>query len=362
MHFLFGILFLIVSLTVHAEGYSDTPDEVAQKVLYLSYDDVPQRLMQGELFAIRIKTLSTLDSEYEIVYRFKNGRGVKLFTEEPIREIRGKYYFDTFYFIANRQKIRTPDITAVIKYSDFYEAYPTVLEGRKLDVITLNPDTNYAHILADDFSVLLAKTTQYDNQSNIVVFRAEASRSNLETFHFNDALKQGFESIINHYDRSSMTYFAIIPSKLESVKFSYFNLEKKRFVNVIIPIIIDNDTVSTQSDLKPIERKHTMLKISAAGVVIFIGLVLLLLRRRLWYLILIIIPGLYIAYASIPIQHACIKEGSPIYLLPMKHGTIFEITPSEYILEIQGSVTDFTKVKLHNNNIGWIKNEDLCTP
>jgi len=362
MRLFLGLFLFIVSLMAEPDSYSDTPDEVAQKVLYLSYDQFPKRLVRGELFALRLKTLSTLDTEHDIVYHFENGRGLKLLTEEPLRDIRGKYYYDTFYFIANGRNIRTPDITAVIKYSDFYEAYPTLISGEKLDVVTLNPDSHYAHILADDFSVLQAKTTRYDHQSNIVVFRAEALRCNVDTFHFNDALKQGFESAKTRYDSSSLTYYAIIPSKLETLKFSYFNLKKKRFINVIIPIIIDDDTVSTQSDLKPIEHKHTLLKITAAGVVAVLGLILLLFRRRLWYLIFIIFPLLYIAYASIPIQHACIKAESPIYLLPMKHGTIFEMTPSQYTLEVQGSVENYTKVKLHNNNIGWIKNEDLCTP
>ncbi len=361
MHFLFAILFLITSLSAQDQSYSDTPDQVAQKVLYLSYDKLPKRLMRGELFSLRIKTISTLSSDQEIKYYFKKAQGLKQLTTEPLREIQGRYYFDTFYFVATGQKVRTPNITAVIKYSNYHEEYPTLLEGKKLDVVTLNPDHHYAHILADDFSVILAKTTHYNSQSNIVVFRAKAERSYIETFHLDDAIKQGFESSETNFGTSMMTYYAIISSNIETLKFSYFNLKKRRFVSIEIPIVIDDDKVSTQSDLKPIEHKHTLLKISAAAVVIFIGLIFLLIRRRLWYLVFIIIPALYIAYASVPIEHACIKKGSPIYLLPMKHGTIFETTPSKYTLEVQGSVENYVKVKLLNNNIGWIKNEDLCT-
>ncbi len=362
MHFIFGFLFLITSLWAEPDSYSDTPDMAEQKVLYISYKEVPQQIFQGEVFAIRLKTLSTVTSFDNITYQFENAEGLTLLTPEPVREIKLPYYYDTFYFIADKARIRTPDITGTVKFSEFYQAYPTRLQGQRIDVVSLNPNRHYVHILADNFSILQAKTTYYDRHSNIAVFTASAERCNLETFKLTDVIKQGFESIETSFDTSTMTYYAVIPSEIETLKFSYFNLQKKRFVDVIIPIIIDDDSVSTQSDLKPIEHKHTLIKITAAGAVAFVGLILLLIYRRVFYLLLVIIPGLYIAYVSVPIQYACIKEGSPIYLLPMQHGTIFETTTSEYNLEVQGSVTSFIKVKLHNNNIGWIKNEDLCTP
>ena len=83
-------------------------------------------------------------------------------------------------------------------------------------------------------------------------------------------------------------------------------------------------------------------------------------RRKIIYFIGVIIPALYIAYAAVPIEYACIKEGSPIYLLPMENSTTFEVTSKRLSLEVQGSITGFKKIKLENNKIGWVKNEDLC--
>ena len=75
----------------------------------------------------------------------------------------------------------------------------------------------------------------------------------------------------------------------------------------------------------------------------------------------IIIPLAYTLYLSIPEQEVCIKAGSNIYLLPVENGTIFETTPRKYHLPKEGSVTNFTKVKLQNDKIGWVKNEDTCS-
>jgi hypothetical protein len=360
MRLLFFLFLFIGSLWAEAEIYSDTPDEVEQTVLYLSYDEFPTHLFRGQVFSIRLKTLSTISTSGNISYHFDNSSGVTLLTTEPIRKIEEPYYYDTFYFRVDSRNIRTPDITAVIKYSEFYEAYPTTIDGKQLEAVTLNPDRKYANIIADNFYITQVKTTRYDKNSNIAVFMASAEHCNLETFNLEDAIKQGFESLDNNYDTSTMTYYAIIPTTLKTLKFSYFNLGKKRFTDIVIPIVLDDDSVSTQSDLKPTEYKHTMLKIAGAGAVAFVGLLLLLFKRRFTYLMLIIIPGLYIAYVNAPVESTCVKKGSHIYLLPIKRGTIFETLSEQKIFEVQGSIKGYKKIKLDDNKIGWIKNEDIC--
>ena len=102
------------------------------------------------------------------------------------------------------------------------------------------------------------------------------------------------------------------------------------------------------------------MNIAAATAVII--LVFALWRRKFIYLILILFPLIYIIYFATPSEDVCIKQGSTIYLLPVHNGTIFETTPSQYTLPKEGSVKDFTKVKLKNEKIGWVKNEDLCSP
>ncbi len=128
----------------------------------------------------------------------------------------------------------------------------------------------------------------------------------------------------------------------------------------MIPIIVEEDTVSTQSDLKPTEYKHAKLKMAIAGGVAALSLILFIFRRKVVYLVATVLPLLYIAYAAVPIQYVCVKSESPIYLLPMENGTTFEITTERTSYEVQGSIDGFTKIKLDNNKIGWVNNEDIC--
>ena len=76
---------------------------------------------------------------------------------------------------------------------------------------------------------------------------------------------------------------------------------------------------------------------------------------------MIIFPLAYIIYLLVPSHKICIKQGSQIHLLPVYNGTIFETTTSQYSLMQEGNVEEFVKVKLHNEKIGWVKNEDICS-
>jgi hypothetical protein len=340
----------------------ERPEPVVQKVLYLSYADVPERVFKGEIFPVTVKTLSTIRTFDAITYAFDHGQGIKLLNSEPERKTEGPYFLDTFYFLATGQVIRTPDIHATLLVGDGVMGERTAtLSGKRVESVVLNPDRNYAHILADSFRVGESKTNRYNEKYNILVFKATADHCHLKSFSLNNVKKQGFESIEPAIETSSMTYYAIIPRKLETLIFSYFNLKSRRFENISIPIVVDDDTVSTQSDLRPIEHRHTILKIAAASGIALVGFILLLVYRLWWYLPLLILPGIYIAYIAVPTEDVCVKRESPIYLLPMENGTVFKLTHSRQIYEVQGSTEKYTKIKLDDNKIGWVKNEDLCT-
>jgi hypothetical protein len=362
MRFLAPLLALCF-IFLHAEefSYSDEP-VVQEKVLYVNYVNLPEQVFNGEIFPVTFKTLSTMDRFESINYDFSNGRGLKQLSKTPQRQIIGNYYFDTFYFQAISNSVRLPDVTVSLNFSQFTSNYATTLDGKSIEAISLNPNNGYAHILADTFTLTSTKTTRYDRNNNILVFSAMAQRCNLDDFSLNGYEKQGFESLQVSHDLSEMMYYVVIPRKYEELQFTYFDLTDKRFKNVLIPIMVDNDTVSTQSDLKPREHAHELIKMGVAGAVSIFGLIMLYLRRKLFYLVVLIVPLIYIAMAAIPIRYACIKQESPIYLLPMKNGTIFEKASAQYTLEVQGEIDGFTKVKLQNNKIGWVKNEDLCTP
>lgn len=373
----FTLLFLLLfSLVSYAEESAFFPNEsnasseqiqeevvpqVVQKVLYLNYEEPPKRLFKGEIFPLTLKVLSTQPDFQKIDYHFSNTWGLTQINDEPMRTKNGPYYYDTFYFKVKGNSVKAPDVTASLLLRDGSNSSPSKIQGEKIRTSVLNPMQNFSHVLADNLEIKEYKTKVYNPQYNIVIFSAQASRANLEDFNLTIAKKQGFESLNSNIDTSSMTYFAIIPKKIESLEFTYFNLKQNKFVPLLIPIIVADDSVSTQTDLTPIDHTHTQLKIAVALGFSIIGLIILIIRRKWAYLVMVIVPLIYVAYAAIPVQYACIKAGSNIYLLPMENGTIFETTPSQYSLEVQGDIDNYVKVKLHNDKIGWVRNDDICS-
>jgi len=331
----------------------------ANKVIYLSYDKIPQRVVKGEIFPLTLKVLSTVRNFDNIQYDFSNISGIKMLTDSPQRVQKGKYFYDTFYALSTQSWAKLPDVNATLVASQEYNS--TFVSGEKLNIITLNPKKNFSNIIANNFALTEYKTTKFDQHHNIIVFVASAENSNIKAMHFNNVYKQGIESVTPSYQESKITYFLVIDKQLENFTFSYFNLLKNRFSTITIPIVVDDDSVTTQSDLKPKDQSKEHLKMSIAAVVAFILFLFILWRRKYIYFIFLLIPLAYIAYLAIPQKEICIKKGAQIRLLPVENGTIFETTSSQYKLTKEGSVENFIKVKLQNKKIGWVKNEDICS-
>jgi hypothetical protein len=331
----------------------------ANKVIYLSYDAIPKRVIQGEIFTVTLKALSTVKNFDDINYEFSNYEGVKLLDAVPFREQKGKYFYDTFHLLSTAAYAKLPDVNATLIAAQEYNS--TYIKGDTLPVIKLNPKSNFSNIIADKLELEEYKTTSYDNTHNIVVFVVAAQNADITQMHFNNVFKQGIESSNDSYISSRITYFVVIDKRIENFSFTYFYLLHNSYKMINIPIIVDDDSVTTQSDLKPKDQSHNLLKMYAAAVVAFIGFLLVLLRKRYIYLVLIFVPLAYILYLSVPQKDICIKKGSDIHLLPIDNGTIFETTSVRYYLPKEGNTDTYIKVKLKNNKIGWVKNEDTCT-
>jgi len=330
----------------------------ANKVIYFSYDKVPQRVVKGEIFPVTLKSLSTVRDFTDIKYEFSNFKGLEILTPYPEREIKSKYFYDTFYMLSTSSSVKLPDVNATLIASDEYNS--SFIKGEKLNTITLNPRKNFSNIIANDFQLQEYKTTSYDETKNIIVFVATATNSNIGAMHFTNVDKQGIESITDSYIDSKITYYIVVDKHLENFTFTYFNLLKNRFQTLSIPIIVDDDSVTTQSDLKPKDQSKERLKMLIAGAVAFVAFVFILFRKKYIYLVFLIIPLIYIAYIAMPEKEICIKKGSPIHLLPVDNGTIFETTTTTLRLQKEGEVENYVKVKLQNEKIGWVHNEDTC--
>jgi len=331
----------------------------AEQVIYLSYDKVPQRVIKGEISSFTIKSISTVSEFPDVKYELSKSNGIKILDEFPLRDSRGKYFYDTFHFLATSKYAKLPDINASLIGTQDYDS--SILEGASLHVITLNPKKNFSNVIANYMELLEYKTTDYDKTHNIAIFVLSAIKSDIGAMHFKNIVKQGVESVTQSYDESKITYYVVLDKATKEFSFSYFNLSKNKFEMIHIPIVVVDDSVVTQSDLKPRDQSHELLKVEIAAAISFLAFLFILWRKKYIYLIFILLPIAYIAYTWAPQEDICIKKGSQIHLLPVDNGTIFETTPNKYKLQKEGSIKGFVKVKLKNDKIGWVKDEDICS-
>jgi hypothetical protein len=331
----------------------------AQKVLYVSYNTVPTRVVKGEIFTVTLKTLSTLGNKKQINYKFSNHPGLRILNSYPQRAHKGKFFYDSFSMVATRSYAKLPDIKVYINPTSQYD--PAYLKGDKLNVITLNPRKDFSNIIANSLALKEYKTTNYDNRHNIIVFVVTAKNADLSAMHFENVFKQGIESNNHSYRNAKATYYVVIEKNIENFTFSYFNLLKNNYEKISIPIVVDDDSVSTQSDLKPTDQSHDAIKMYIAIAIVLIGLIFVVWKRKYIYLIVLLFPLAYIIYLNMPQKEICIKKGANIYILPVTNGTIFETTQQELHLEKEGKVSHFIKIKLQNEKIGWVRDEDTCT-
>lgn len=335
-------------------------EEIQAKLLYQSYYELPKKLFKGQVFTLTIKALSAKKGYERLDYNFSNGSGLTLLSDEKERKINSPYFYDTFYFQVTGNRVRIPDVKTSLIFKDESGSLNETLRGERISTVRLNPEKDFSQVLAENFNILEYKTSQYDNQHNIVVFSAEAKMANLNDFSLQAADKEGIDAYEQELPYSKFTYYAVVSKQLNELKFTYFNLNTRRFQDVVIPIIVINDRVSTQTDLAPTQNTHVFAKIIAAGLVSAVGIVLFIYRRKKLYLLIVILPLFFIAKLSVPIKHVCVKEDSNIYLLPMKNGTIFEKVPFRFTTESLGEAENFTKIRMQNNQIGWVQDENLC--
>lgn len=349
--------------TTYSNLTDSNPSEVKPdvKILYMHYEDLPTRIIKGEIFSVVIRILSTESDFYELNYNLSNSIGLKFLNKIPFREEKGKFYYDTFYFLAQYTGARLPDFEAYITSFDGTVHQPTTLKGKNLNIVALNPRKNFSNIVANAFILNEYKTTSYDSNHNIVVLVATAYNSNISSFRLSNVYKQGIESYTNDIVESKITYFAVIQKEIENFNFTYFNLINNKFESINIPIVVIDDSVTTQTDLKPKDQSREKLKMLIAVAVSLVMLMIIVWSKKYIYSIILVFPIAYAINAYIPSKEICIKPNSNIYLLPVKNGTIFETTQGVTYLMEEGNIKGHTKVKLLDNKIGWVKHENLCS-
>ena len=333
----------------------------AAKNLYVSYKEIPKQVYKNQKFEVTLKALITSEDFDYIKTSFLNSKNIEVLN--PYAEwlnTSGANYENTYFFKANNGKFELPTFSnELIKNEEVIEV--SNLSSKSISYSDIaKDDERFSNIIAKDFKIKAYKTKQYNNKETLTVIDIDALNSNLEDFHLFGIEEQGTSQLIDIYPNQNLIYYLVMPIHKKKVQFKYYNTTNKSFITITIPLILQNELVSTQTDLNPNNSNFEKYKKIVLVLLLVVFVLLYIWKKNKIYLgisiVLLIISIIYL----MPNKTGVVKKNSYIYILPTNNSTIFFKLDNSERVEILNKKSEFIKVMgIEKKFIGWIKEENL---
>jgi len=352
-------LILLITLSFSSLLSNDT---AKSKEIYLSYEKYPNRVFTGQKFDIQLSSIILKDptSYDKIITTFTTEEGIDILTTDVVwEEIKSNRYTTTISYKVYDKEFILPRITlALIKNGQIIDYVSVESPKIEYEKIAINQKL-FSNIIAKNLQVHTVKTKQYTNNILHTTLHIEGINSNLEDIHFNSYEDQGINSLTQNYPNQSLYYYVMIPSHTKQINFTYYNTLQKEFITIQIPIILDEELVSTQTELNPYNSSILIYKQVFSGVFLALFIILYIINRHNIYLILMTIMIIILAYLFIPNKKILLNENTKVYILPTSNSTVYNILDRKHIVEQINEKDKFIKVLFENENIGWVKESDV---
>jgi len=338
-------------------------EEIESKELYLEYNSYPQRVFTGQKFDIKLKALILKDTNSydKIVTTFTREQNIELLTKDIVWvKNKSSEYTTTISYKVYQDAFVLPKITlALSKDEEIVDFISVASPEIEYERIAVNQKL-FSRVIAKKLEILTVKTKQYTNNILHTTINIKALNGNLEDFILNSYSEdQGINSLTDMYPEQNLYYYVMIPSHTKQIKFTYYNTVSKDFITMSIPIILDEELVSTQTELNPYNSSILIYKQVLSGVLLLFFVILFAFKRKNIYLIFITLFITLLAYLFSPNKKILLKEDIKVYILPTNNSTVFKSLDSKQIVEIVNENEDFIKVLFDNESIGWIKKNDI---
>jgi len=316
------------------------------------YSYVPKKVHENQIFPITVLEIGSGTQAPR--FTFDEAESNRPLFKKPLIVKNGNDSFYTFYFKADHGTFHLPGLMIEEGNSTVY------LDATDIPVSILKHREDFCGVLAADMKIRTSQASTYDSKNNLVTLSIEAFEANLENMHLKNVLEDGIENIKRKGAKVRAEYYAVVPTTQKEIRFTYFNTIKKQYVFLKAPITIIDYSVSTQSELNPKDDSFNKIKkMTFIGLSLFF-FILFLWKRDFFYLAITAITVITLLTFYMPKKKICIKEGSPLYILPTHTSRISTRLNSDITTPLLGKREEFNKIEYKNGIIGWIKNEDLC--
>ncbi len=328
----------------------------AQAQTEYRYSYIPKQVYAGQVFPVTVMAIGSI-SQSPPRFRFDKASATKPLQAKPLIMDNGKDRFFTFYFKAKSKDFILPKLTIIEKDRIL------TLASHFIPVQTLHFSSKdrFCGVIASDFKIRTSQVSTFDEKSNLVYISIEAHEANLEDMAIPGVEEGGVEKLKRRGSRVRAEYYFVISANVKSITFSYYNAIKQLF----IPIKVSNDyrhkeVAAAPADLNPKDSSFTRLKKYALIALSIFFLIMLLIYRDRFYLLLLILSLSALIFIFIPMKKICIRQGAPLYILPVSNSTVGATVKERSKLPVLHRYGDYYKVEYKHGITGWIKNEDLC--
>ena len=331
------------------------------KVLFARYSIYPQKVYQNETFDVKIEATILLPNDFQF----------SLFTDIPESEELEKVTDEIIWYKKEDSKF---EATLTFKTKNEPFVFPiiglSILDANNnivdktllvLDGITfqkLNGDKEYyTSIFASGMSIQNLKVKQYNNQELLCSMEIHGHGTHLKNFRIPKYKNQGIKELVKKDGSEILYYFAIVPINTQSIRFDYFNTIQEKIIEVEVPIILEEDLVSTQTDLNPNEGNIDFYKkIFFAFMATFASMIYYFKRWRIT-LVFAVIFTVTLLMMLLPNPKLVLQKEEKVFLLPTPKSTVFKVIEEEEVVEVLVDKNGYKKILFQNNTIGWVKDE-----
>lgn len=300
--------------------------------LIITYPNLKKSYYKNQIINLQIKILTSKNEDIN----FSINQGEINFTKKPYLYILNiKFKND----LNNSLTLTSEDFNKTIELNNLFQTK------------TVEKIPNFCNVLGDNLIISNPISTITDNRI-LLSFTIKAQNANLKDFRLN---KDENLTIINN---NEATYYTYLPKDTKKFTFYYFNTLDDNYKKISIPIILKEETISTQTDINPEEKTFfTPFNILILIIIAFF-IILFLIYQNILILIVPFILSFYLIINILPKGEKILKKDSPVRILPTQNSTVFYKPIVDTKIKILNKTKNYTKIKI-NNKIGWVKNENL---
>ncbi|GLH57447.1 Putative periplasmic protein [Helicobacter ailurogastricus] len=229
-----------------------------------------------------------------------------------------------------------------------------------LQVVDLSAHPNYTGVVAQSFKLVGYKVKEYDTAHNILVFELQTKGANLEDFKIPGGFKQGFESSRLGAGDASGVYYCILPKGMQNLSFNYFSLQEAQFKELHFSLIPIEESVSTQSNLKP---KNNLLLFSNIFLMTLLLVVVvcyfLTSYKNATLVVAVLLLGVLLWNILSTYRTGILRAQAAIKILPTQNSTLLAIPKEALHVKIIGEHAKYYKIMTDDEKIGWVRKEDV---